>query len=112
MDDAEAAWRETTRRGARSVRPPETLTDADGEARLAAIATYGDTIHTFVERRGYRGVFLPGFRPVEGTDLLARPAGLKYIDHMVGNVGLGEMDTWVRFYQRRDGLQDVQAFRR
>ncbi|MCU1236917.1 MAG: 4-hydroxyphenylpyruvate dioxygenase, partial [Candidatus Solibacter sp.] len=64
VDDAEAAWRETTTRGARSVREPETLRDAGGEVRVSAIGIYGDTIHTFVERRAYNGVFLPGFEPV------------------------------------------------
>src|SRR5579863_5681546 len=73
VDDAEAAWRETTRRGAHSMREPEALRDENGEARVSAIATYGDTIHTFVERAHYNGVFLPGFR-AEGDDLVARPA--------------------------------------
>jgi 4-hydroxyphenylpyruvate dioxygenase len=105
VDDAEAAWTATVDRGARSIRPPETLTDSNGDVRLASISIYGDTIHTFVERRNYRGVFLPGFDPVEGPDPLARPAGLQYIDHMVGNVGWGEMDKWVNFYR------DVMGFR-
>ena len=105
VDDAEAAWRETTSRGAVSVRPPETLRDAGGEVRVASISTYGDTIHTFVERHGYGGVFLPGFIPVEGDDGLARPVGLQHIDHMVGNVGQGEMNRWVDFYG------DVMGFR-
>ena len=105
VDDAEAAWTATVERGARSVRPPETLHDASGEVRLASIAIYGDSIHTFVERRNYGGVFLPGFEPVAGPDPLARPAGLKYIDHMVGNVGWGEMERWVNFYH------DVMGFR-
>src|SRR5947209_10578415 len=98
VDDAEAAWRETTRRGAASVRRPETLRDEHGEVRLSAIGIYGDTIHTFVERRSYHGAFLPGFRTVEAEDRVARPVGLKYIDHTVGNVGLGEMNRWVDFY--------------
>src|ERR1035438_985912 len=68
VDDAESAWRETTRRGARSVRAPETLSDANGEVRVAAIGIYGDTIHTFVERRNYDGPFLPGFVAVDGED--------------------------------------------
>src|SRR5580658_2397133 len=105
VDDAESAWRETTRRGARSVREPETLRDSDGTARVASIAAYGDTIHTFVERRDYNGVFLPGYRAVEGEDPVARPVGLLHIDHMVGNVGWGEMDRWVEFYR------DVMGFR-
>ncbi len=105
VDDAEAAWRATTARGARSVRDPETLRDAQGEARVASIATYGDTIHTFVERRQYNGAFLPGFEAALAEDPVARPAGLLHIDHMVGNVGWGEMNRWVDFYR------DVMGFR-
>ena len=110
VDDAEAAWRETTRRGARSVREPETLRDEHGEARIASIAAYGDTIHTFVERRNYKGVFLPGFVPVEGGDAVARPVGLKHVDHMVGNVGWGEMNRWVDFYHDVMGFQMFKHF--
>ena len=105
VDDAKAAWCETTRRGARSVRDPETVSDEFGQVRIASIAAYGDTIHTFVERSGYRGVFLPGFAAVEGEDPVSRPVGLKHIDHMVGNVGWGEMNRWVDFYH------DVMGFR-
>ena len=104
VDNAEASYRETTARGARGVRAPETLRDEHGEVRIAAIATYGDTVHTFVERAHYRGAFLPGFVEVPGPDPLAKPVGVKHIDHMVGNVGWGEMNTWVRFYQ------DVMGF--
>ncbi|HYW46274.1 MAG TPA: 4-hydroxyphenylpyruvate dioxygenase [Bryobacteraceae bacterium] len=110
VDDAESAWRETTGRGARSVREPETLRDAHGEARLASIATYGDTIHTFVERHDYHGVFLPGFEASPGEDTLARPVGLKHIDHMVGNVGWGEMNRWVDFYRDVMGFRMFQHF--
>ncbi len=110
VDDAESAWRETTRRGAESVRAPETLRDAHGEARLASIATYGDTIHTFVERGNYAGVFLPGFAPVEEEDALARPVGLRFIDHMVGNVGWGEMNRWVDFYRDAMGFRMFKHF--
>ncbi|MBV9508538.1 MAG: 4-hydroxyphenylpyruvate dioxygenase [Acidobacteriia bacterium] len=105
VDDAERAWRETTNRGARTVREPETLQDDQGEARIASIAAYGDTIHTFVERRNYHGVFLPGFSAIEGEDALARPVGLKHVDHVVGNVELGQMNHWVDFYR------DVMGFR-
>jgi 4-hydroxyphenylpyruvate dioxygenase len=105
VDDAEAAWRATTSRGARSVRAPETLGDSWGEVRVASIGIYGDTVHSFVERRNYRGVFLPGFEAVTAADNLARPVGLKYVDHMVGNVGWGEMNRWVNFYR------DVMGFR-
>ena len=110
VDDAEAAWRETTSRGARSVREPETVRDESGEVRLSAIATYGDTIHTFVERANYQGAFLPGFVAVEGEDRIARPAGLKYVDHMVGNVGWGEMNRWVEFYRDVMGFKMFKHF--
>src|ERR1700733_445778 len=69
VDDAESAWRETTQRGAKSVREPETLHDDHGEARIASIATYGDPIHTFVERNNYNGAFLPGFAAISAGDL-------------------------------------------
>ncbi len=110
VDDAESAYRETTRRGARGVREPEILRDGHGEVRISAIATYGDTIHSFVERRNYRGGFLPGFAPVEQPDAVARPAGLKYVDHMVGNVGWGAMNTWVDFYRDAMGFRLYQHF--
>src|SRR5579862_8494414 len=110
VDDAESAYRETTRRGARGVREPETLRDDQGEVRISAIATYGDTIHSFVERRNYRGAFLPGFVGVEAADTVARPVGLKYIDHMVGNVGWGAMNTWVDFYRDVMGFRLYQHF--
>jgi 4-hydroxyphenylpyruvate dioxygenase len=113
VDDSESAYRETTRRGARGVREPETLRDEQGEVRISAIAIYGDTIHSFVERRNYRGAFLPGFVPIdhgEGVDSVARPVGLKYIDHMVGNVGWGAMNTWVDFYRDVMGFRLYQHF--
>ena len=110
VDDAEAAWRETTARGARSVREPELLRDDQGEARVASIAAYGETVHTFVERGNYPGVFLPGFAAIEGEDTVARPAGLKHIDHVVGNVGWGEMNRWVEFYQKVMGFKMFKHF--
>jgi len=110
VDDAESAWKETTRRGARDVQAPITIEDRKGKARLSSIALYGDTIHTFVERGGYRGVFLPGFVEVPGPDRIARPTGLIHIDHMVGNVGWGEMNTWVEFYERVMGFRMFKHF--
>ena len=110
VDDAAKAWREATQRGARSVAEPATLRDEHGEARVASIATYGDTIHTFVERRNYHGTFLPGFEPVTGGDLLAGPVGLKHVDHMVGNVGWGEMNRWVEFYRDTMGFKMFKHF--
>ncbi|HEY3740356.1 MAG TPA: 4-hydroxyphenylpyruvate dioxygenase [Bryobacteraceae bacterium] len=110
VDDAESAWRETTSRGARSIREAETLRDDFGSVRTASIATYGDTIHTFVERKHYAGAFMPGFKAIHDTDVVARPTGLKYIDHMVGNVGWGEMNDWVAFYRDVMGFQIYQSF--
>ena len=110
VDDAGSAWRETTKRGARSVRKPEVLRDEQGSVCLASIATYGDTIHTFVERRHYSGAFMPGFKAISDLDTVARPVGLKYVDHMVGNVGWGEMNDWVAFYRDVMGFQIYQSF--
>lgn len=110
VDDAEAAWRETTKRGAVSVQEPQVLRDEYGEVRVSAIAAYGDTIHTFVERSNYRGPFLPGFVPTASEDPVARPVGLLHIDHMVGNVAKGEMNTWVKFYQDVMGFRLYQTF--
>src|SRR5579863_5427939 len=109
VDDAEAAWRETTRRGGRSIEAPAVHKDEHGEVRTASIAAYGDTVHTFVERPGYRGVFFPGYKAM-AEDTVARPVGLLHIDHMVGNVGWGEMDRWVNFYRDVMGFELYQHF--
>jgi 4-hydroxyphenylpyruvate dioxygenase len=109
VDDARRAWQETTRRGAISVTEPYGKADQNGQVVLASIRTYGDTIHTFVEREHYHGAFMPGFRPIE-EDRLARPVGLLHIDHMVGNVGWHEMDEWVSFYARVMGFSLYQHF--
>src|SRR5262245_20835541 len=83
VEDAESAYRETTKRGGRGVMEPCVQKDQWGEIRKSAIATYGDTIHTFIERKNYSGIFMPGYLPVEGADQVSRPVGLKHIDHMV-----------------------------
>jgi 4-hydroxyphenylpyruvate dioxygenase len=110
VDDAQSAWEETTARGARSAEVPCTIQDENGKARLSSIALYGDTIHTFVERGDYRGAFLPGFVEVPGPDPIARPTGLLHIDHIVGNVGWGQMNTWVEFYERVMGFRMFKHF--
>ncbi len=110
VDDAPQAYREATKRGAKSVAEPVVLEDQDGRVKRASIATYGDTIHTFVERRDYRGVFMPGYVPVETDDPVSRPVGLKHIDHIVGNVGWGEMNRWARFYEETLGFRLYQTF--
>ena len=110
VDDAESAYQETTRRGARGVREPTVSEDKDGCVRYSSIAAYGDTVHAFIERKDYRGAFFPGFRAVDAADLIARPTGLLHIDHMVGNVGWGQMDSWVSFYRDIMGFQLYQHF--
>jgi 4-hydroxyphenylpyruvate dioxygenase len=109
VDNARRAWQETTRRGAISAAEPYVKSDEDGQVVLASIRTYGDTIHTFVERGDYHGAFMPGFIAVD-HDPIARPVGLLHIDHMVGNVGWNEMDKWVEFYARVMGFSLYQHF--
>jgi 4-hydroxyphenylpyruvate dioxygenase len=110
VDDAESAYRETTKRGARGIMEPTVFKDEFGEIKKSAIAIYGDTIHTFVERKNYRGAFMPGYKPVTDEDTVARPAGLKYVDHCVGNVELGAMNRWVEFYMNVMGFRLYQHF--
>jgi 4-hydroxyphenylpyruvate dioxygenase len=110
VEDAAAAHREATARGAQSMQEPVMLEDENGRVRISAIAAYGETIHSFIERRDYQGIFLPGFQPVAEHDTLTRPVGLEYIDHIVGNVGWGEMDKWVAFYRDVLGFQLYQHF--
>ncbi len=110
VDDAESAYVETTKRGAKGVMEPTVFKDEFGEVKKSAIAIYGDTIHTFVERKNYDGMFMPGYKAVEGPDHVARPVGLKYIDHMVGNVGWGQMNTWVKFYEEMMGFKMFKHF--
>lgn len=109
VDDAASAWRETTRRGARSVSEPTVLSDENGRVVTASIAAYGDTLHTFVERKDYRGVFLPGYQ-AQAEDSVARPVGLQYVDHIVGNVGWHAMNEWVDFYSHVMGFSLYQHF--
>jgi 4-hydroxyphenylpyruvate dioxygenase len=86
------------------------MRDASGEVRMASIAAYGDTTHTFVERRNFTGAFLPGFVAIDAPDSVSRPTGLKYIDHMVGNVGWNQMNAWVHFYEDVMGFKLYQTF--
>ncbi len=109
VDDARQSWHETVNRGAISVAEPYVVSDDHGQAVLASIRAYGDTVHTFVQRGDYQGPFLPGFRAVE-EDPVARPVGLLHIDHVVGNVGWHEMNTWVDFYAKVMGFSLYQSF--
>ncbi len=109
VDDASSAWRETTARGARSIQEPTTLSDENGSVVVSSIAAYGDTLHTFVERKNYTGPFFPGYRATP-EDTVARPVGLLHIDHIVGNVGWNSMNEWVDFYSKVMGFQLYQHF--
>ena len=109
VDDARDAHAKAIERGARSVRAPEVRSDGQGEVVIAGIATYGDTIHSIVERRNYAGLFLPGFQPVS-SEYRARSTGLKYVDHCVGNVELGRMNEWVAYYSKVLGFFNLLSF--
>ncbi len=109
VDDAEKSFRDTVARGAKPAFEPKTLTDEYGEVKIAAIHTYGETIHTFVERRNYKGPFMPGF-VAKSSPLEVAPVGLKYVDHCVGNVELGRMNEWVEFYEKVMGFQLLLTF--
>ena len=109
VDDARDAHAKAIERGAVSVQEPTVLRDADGEVVVAGIRTYGDTIHSIVERRNYRGLFLPGFVPAASA--FAPPStGLEYVDHCVGNVELGRMNHWVGFYEKVLGFFNLLSF--
>ncbi|GAC1651410.1 MAG: 4-hydroxyphenylpyruvate dioxygenase [Gemmatimonadaceae bacterium] len=109
VDDARTAFRLAVERGAKPVREPELLKDEHGEVVVAAIQTYGETIHSLVERKGYRGAFMPGFRPTDSRYAPA-PVGLKYVDHCVGNVELGAMNKWVAYYSKVLGFYNLISF--
>lgn len=109
VEDATKAWEETTSRGAKSYMEPTTESDENGEVVRSGIHTYGDTVHIFVERKKYDGVFLPGFEKWE-SEYNPEPLGLKYVDHMVGNVGWGEMDQWVKWYEDVMGFENFLSF--
>lgn len=109
VDDATKSWEETTSRGAKSFMEPTKESDANGEVIRSGIHTYGDTVHIFVERKNYNGIFLPGFEKWE-SHYNPAPVGLKYIDHMVGNVDWGEMNKWVDFYAKCMGFANLITF--
>jgi 4-hydroxyphenylpyruvate dioxygenase len=109
VEDARKSYEETTKRGARSYMEPTVETDEYGEVVRAGIYTYGETVHMFVERKNYTGEFLPGFKKWE-SDYNPAPIGLKYIDHMVGNVGWNEMNIWVKWYEDVMGFVNFLSF--
>ncbi|KAA3645250.1 MAG: 4-hydroxyphenylpyruvate dioxygenase [Bacteroidetes bacterium] len=109
VEDARKSWEETTSRGAKSYMEPTVEKDEHGEVVRSGIYTYGETVHLFVERKNYKGQFLPGFRKWE-SDYNPAPTGLKYIDHMVGNVGWNEMNIWVKWYEDVMGFVNFLSF--
>ena len=109
VEDATKAYQETTKRGAKSFMEPTVEKDEFGEVVRSGIYTYGETVHIFVERKNYNGIFLPGYKEWK-SDYNPKPTGLKYIDHMVGNVGWGEMNTWVKFYEDVMGFVNFLSF--
>jgi 4-hydroxyphenylpyruvate dioxygenase len=110
VPDATEAYRQAVQRGARGTLEPCSLDDEFGTIELSAIATYGDTIHTFVSRRDYTGPFKPGYAEVAGDADAGGGVGLQTIDHIVGNVELGRMDEWVEYYERVFGMTEMIHF--
>lgn len=109
VDDAYDAFEQTTKRGAKPYLQPETIKDSNGEIKRSGIHTYGDTVHIFIERKNYKGTFLPGYENWN-SEYHPSPTGLKYIDHMVGNVELGDMNVWSKFYAEVMGFYNLITF--
>ena len=109
VDDARDAFAKAVERGAKPLHEPKVLSDETGEIVVAAIRIYGDTIHSLVERRNYRGLFMPGFAS-RTPHYQPSPTGLLYVDHCVGNVELGKMNVWVGFYEKVMGFKNLITF--
>jgi len=109
VDDARKAFEETTKRGAKPYLEPREESDAEGKVVRSGIHTYGDTVHVFVERKDYNGTFLPGYK-AWNPPYRAEHVGLKFIDHMVGNVGWNEMNPWINFYKEVMGFAQLISF--
>ena len=110
VPSAAEAYRQAVQRGARGIAEPHWAEDENGRIELAAIGTYGDVIHTFVNRKDYAGPFRPGYRSTVENGQPAQGVGLKALDHVVGNVELGRMDHWVEFYERVFGMTNIVHF--
>jgi len=109
VEDARSAFEETTKRGGKVYMEPQSLKDADGEVVLSGIHTYGDTVHIFVERKNYNGIFMPGFRAWK-SKYNPESTGLLYVDHCVGNVGWNQMNPRVKFYEEVMGFRNILSF--
>jgi 4-hydroxyphenylpyruvate dioxygenase len=110
VDDATSAWEQTTKRGGQSYLAPQQLRDEAGEVVMSGIHTYGDTVHLFIERKNYKGAFLPGFKPWSNPHFAPADTGLLYVDHCVGNVGWNQMNPWVKFYEDVMGFKNILSF--
>jgi 4-hydroxyphenylpyruvate dioxygenase len=110
VDDATAAWEQTTQRGGKSYMEPKRMEDGSGEVVMSGIHTYGDTVHLFIERKNYNGTFMPGFRPWSNPHFAPADTGLLYVDHCVGNVGWNQMNPWVKFYEEVMGFRNILSF--
>jgi 4-hydroxyphenylpyruvate dioxygenase len=113
VDDVALAYQTATSRGARGLVEPHFIEDEHGVIEIAAIAAYGDLRHSLINRDRYKGIFLPGFKPIENWRYSHRPApdaGIKSVDHVVGNVELGQMNEWVRFYEDVLGFKQIITF--
>ncbi len=109
VNDAADAWLKTTKRGAKSFLEPEKLTDENGEIVMSGINVYGETVHLFIQRKNYNGVFMPGFVEWK-SEYNPLSTGLQYVDHCVGNVGWNQMNTWVKFYEDVMGFKNILSF--
>ena len=109
VEDATDAWEQTTKRGGKSYLEPQKLHDENGEVVMSGIHTYGETVHLFIERKNYKGVFMPGFRKMESV-YNPSSTGLLYVDHCVGNVGWNQMNPWVKFYEEVMGFKNILSF--
>jgi 4-hydroxyphenylpyruvate dioxygenase len=110
VDDATSAWEETTKRGGKSYMEPKKMKDDNGEVVISGIHTYGDTVHLFIERKNYKGAFLPGYRKWSNPHFAPTDTGLLYVDHCVGNVGWNQMNPWVKFYEEVMGFRNILSF--
>ena len=109
VEDSEKSYNETIKRGAKSFLKPTKFSDENGSVIKSGIYTYGETIHLFIQRKNYKGIFLPGFKEFK-SNYSPKPVGLKYVDHIVGNVGWNEMDKWCKFYQDVLGFTQIVSF--
>lgn len=109
VDDARSAFEETVKRGAKPYMEPTEMSDANGKVVVSAIRTYGDTVHKFIQRSEYSGIFMPGYRE-PSVKIPVTPVGIKHVDHCVGNVELGAMNDWVDFYENVMGFSLLLTF--